>query len=132
MTFYISKEYVYEQVKMKAAYAGAKCGDCRRLLLTDADGAMLEGMWTEAVTQISGFVPGIAINDAGSEAEVECRLPASDNGSAHEGRLREHLQRFLISHMAWAWLRLCGTEADDDAWSAEQGLLQRMLAPKRR
>ena len=101
---------------MEAAYVGAKSGECRRLLLTDADATMLERLWQEAATQICGAVPGLSITDGADGASP----------------LAAHLRRFMASHMLAGWLRLCSVEADFSAAIAEQGLLQRSLAPKTR
>lgn len=126
MTFSISKDYVFEQVRMRVAYIGVKSGDGRRLLLTEADTPMLERLWAEAVTDIVAAVPSLTVSTA-EGAEVGCTHPSN------RGDLRAILHRYLISHIVAAWLRLCGVEADcDDACSEAAAYLRRLCAPTTR
>lgn len=126
MTFSISKDYVFEQVRMQVAYIGVKSGDGRRLLLTEADAPMLERLWEEAVADIVAAVPKLTVS-AASGSEVGCTHPST------RGDLRAILHRYMISHILGAWLRLCGMDAgSDDTCSEAAAYLLRLSAPHQR
>lgn len=116
----ISKASVYDEVAKTTAYLGAKNVDANgknlfdQVFVTDADKAMLEGFWSDAIKNLTFALQRNVgkVNEVGDEdGSVGIGLGMTDNWNDKlKGALNECFQQYVVNKILADW---CGISHKD-------------------